>query len=237
MYMVVHTIQLRGGATTSDPRLDRVPQFDPKSRLYRAVEGIETRPLRSYSWNKNIWLDQNPYGGLCVGFSLAQEAAARPVVVRGVTDDFAVHIYREAQKIDEWAGEDYEGTSVLAGAKVLHREGYLSEYRWAFGEDDLALVVGYKGPAVLGIPWYESMFFPDYDGFVKVEGEMAGGHAILCAAISLKRDAYRLDNTWGKQWGQNGSCWIRRADLDRLLHEWGEACVPVIRGRGMVVAA
>jgi hypothetical protein len=63
-------------------------------------------------------LDQGKEGA-CVGFAWSHELAAYPVRVE-VDDEFArSKIYAEAQKIDEWPGEAYHGTSVLAGAKVV----------------------------------------------------------------------------------------------------------------------
>lgn len=220
-------MRLKGGFVTQDPRLDRLPQFDERSRAFRAVEGLEGHARRSYSWNKMVWLDQGREGA-CVGFSLAHELAARPVVV-SVDEAFARNVYHQAQRIDEWPGEDYSGTSVIAGTKVLYDRGYFSEYRWAFGEEDLALAVGYRGPAVLGINWYSGMWNTDADGYIQPSGHVVGGHAILCASYSIKRAAYRLDNSWGPSWGVNGSAWIKAPDLARLLHEDGEAMVPVVR--------
>lgn len=234
-------IQLRGEYVTEDPRLDRLKQFDERSRLFRAAEGIEQYPLRSYSWNKTIWLDQGAEGA-CVGFGCTHELAARPVVVPGLTNHFArEEVYWEAQKIDPWEGGSYpgaqptyEGSSVLAGVKVLQARGFLSEYRWAFGEEDLARTIGYRGPVVLGLNWYEGMFDADGDGFIHVDGGLAGGHCILAAGFSLKLDAYRLDNSWGIEWGVNGSCYLSRSDMSRLLAEDGEACIFVKRGKGAI---
>lgn len=232
-------IELKDGSTTTDPRLDRLVQFDERSRSFPIRPEVEDKPLRSYSWNKNVWLDQGSEGA-CVGFSVCHELAARPGVVTELTNWYArEEIYWEAQKRDPWAGGAYpgaepfyEGSSVLAGIQVAHELGYFEEYRWAFSEHDLALAVGYRGPAVLGVNWYTGMFDTDADGYISPTGQIAGGHAILCAAISVKNDAYRLDNSWGLGWGVNGSCYIKRADLARLLAEDGEACIPVDREGG-----
>jgi hypothetical protein len=137
-------------------------------------------------------------------------------------------IYKEAQKIDPWPGETYEGTSVLAGAKIATSLGHYKEYRWAFGLQDLILALGYKGPAVLGINWYSSMYSP-VNGIVKISGSVVGGHAILANGVSIPKQQVRLHNSWGPGWGNNGEAFISFADLGRLLNEGGEACIPVIR--------
>ncbi len=38
-----------------------------------------------------------------------------------------------------------------------------------------------------------------------------------------------MRNSWGRGWGVDGDCLISIEDLDRLLGEAGEACVPVRR--------
>jgi hypothetical protein len=234
-------IRLKGGHTTSDPRLDRVPEFDERSRDYpiRALV-TEEAPLRSRGWYCPAWLDQGQEGA-CVGFSWTHELAAFPVVVKGVDDEFARGIYKEAQKIDEWPGEDYSGTSVLAGAKTVQANGYLDEYRWGFGVDDALRAIGYQGPVVVGIPWYESMFRPRPSGLLEVTPGGGGGHAILVRGVSLKArlegepgptPVVRLRNSWGRDWGLDGDCYIKVEDFDALLREQGDCCVPVQRREG-----
>jgi hypothetical protein len=157
-------------------------------------------------------------------------------MVNGLTTDFTRDVYWRAQQIDEWEGGEYPGaspryagTSVLAGAKVIKSLGYIQEYRWAFSLEDLRLTIGYRGPAVLGLNWYEGMFDTDADGYIRPTGELAGGHAILAYANSERHKRISLWNSWGRGFGRDGMAYISYDDLDRLLHEQGEACVPVVR--------
>jgi len=215
---------------------DRLASFDEKSRNFPIRAMIRAGlPRRSYTWKCPVNLDQGSEGA-CTGFSTAQEAAAKPVMVKNVTNDLAREIYHRARQLDEWPGEDYEGSSVLAAVKAGAERNWYKEYRWAFGEDDLALAVGYKGPAILGIPWYEGMCKPDAAGIIAVTGKVLGGHAILCNGYNAKKSLYRLHNSWGADWGVAGDCFISAADIDRLLHEKGEACIPVVRGLGTTPA-
>lgn len=207
--------------------LDRLVEFDERSRAY-PIRALVPAGFRSYTWRANAYLNQGREGA-CVGFAWSHELAARPWPVKGITDETARVIYREARKVDQWPGEDYPGTSVIAGAKVAQSQGYITEYRWAFGLDDLRRAIGYKGPAVLGLNWYEGMSAPDADGYIRPTGSVAGGHAILAYSVSETGHFVRLHNSWGASWGQNGACRISFDDLDRLLHEQGEACVPVVR--------
>jgi hypothetical protein len=223
-------MKLRGGRETLDPRLDRVPQFDVRSREFPIRPMVEDKPLRSYTWRCEARLDQGQEGA-CVGFAWSHDLAARPAVVP-VTEEFAREkIYREAQRIDEWAGESYEGTSVLAGAKIVKALGFIKEYRWAFGLQDVLLTLGYAGPVVVGVPWFEKMMETDEQGFIRAEGQLMGHHAILIKQVSFMRNAVKPHNSWGAGWGVGGDCWLSISDLDKLLKQEGEACVPLGRRR------
>lgn len=209
-------------------KLGRLPEFDEKSRNFpiRALLTVE-KPLRSYTWSCKEHLDQGFYP-TCVGFAFTHEAIARPKVLHS-NEAAAVKVYNEAQLIDEWPGENYSGTSVLAGAKATVRLGWYAEYRWAFTLDDVLRTIGYKGPVVLGLRWYETMFAPDSIGQIRVAGGVQGGHAILANGVSIKKKLVRLHNSWGPQCGLGGDCFISFSDLERLLNESGECCVPVKR--------
>ena len=233
-------IKTPDGSVVRDVRLGRIKQFDERSRLFKATAGIETMPFRSYTWRVGyplVTLDQKSEGS-CVGFAWAHELAARPVALNGIDAFVARELYYGAQKLDEWPGgaypgasEFYEGTSVLAGAKACKALGVITEYRWAFGLDDVRRSIGYKGPVVLGLNWYEGMFEPKDDGQISPTGERLGGHAILANAVDEKRKRVLLHNSWGPTWGRPtaASCWLSFDDLGRLLHEQGEACIPAGR--------
>lgn len=223
------TITLRGGFTTEDPRLDRVPEFDERSRDYPVTVLLTgDEPLRGKAWYCSARLDQGREGA-CVGFGWSHEAAAYPAHVPNVTNAVAREVYLRAQFLDQWPGEAYSGTSVLAGAKVAKERGWVLEYRWAFSEEDLARAIGYIGPAVIGIPWLEGMRRPDAKGYIHPTGAQVGGHAIMVRGFSAYLKRYRLTNSWGSSWGINGECFITRADMAYLLSLRGDACIPVTR--------
>jgi hypothetical protein len=218
-----------------DAVLDRIPEFDERSRSFNIRPLLPTifKP-RGYTWRipaGRYVLDQGQEGA-CVGFSFAHDLLARPVVVPDVYELQAKQIYNLAKTLDPWEGENYEGTSVLAGAKALMQLGFLAEYRWAFTLDDLTAAIGYKGPAVLGVWWREGMLNPDADGFIHYTGEIVGGHAIMCNAVNVKKGFFTLTNSWGHWWGHAGACYISAADMALMLADDGEACIPVKRTKG-----
>lgn len=224
---------------------DWAPLHDPRSRNF-PIRGARPEPrVKSKAWKVPDPLDQG-YEGACVGYGWTHEALSTPVPVDlkrvkaidiPVGDTVAKRVYREAQKIDEWAGENYEGTSVNAGAKVMRTLGVLKEWRWAFGISDVIYGVLTTGPVVLGIPWFEDMYEAP-DGIVRVGGPMVGGHCILARAVAERgrvfpdEDAVGWLNSWGPTYGKNGLAWIRASDLSNLLRQDGEAAVPFRRSYG-----
>jgi len=172
-----------------------------------------------------------------VGFGIAHELAARPAEVSGLTNKFAKEaIYWEAQKIDQWKGGSYpggkpkyEGTSVLAGVQVARDKGFFESFHWAFSLNDLALGVGFRGPAVLGLPWMEGMLDTDDKGYIHATGDVGGGHCILCRGVNVREKYFLLRNSWGKGWGVNGDCKVSFDDMKKLLADDGEAVF--FRGR------
>jgi hypothetical protein len=223
-------IRLKDGTRTRDPRLDRLIEFDEASRQFPIRALVARKRPRSMTWKLDIRLDQGKEGA-CVGFGITHELAAAPSPVPGLTAQYAREkIYWEAQKIDGQPGGAYpgavpvyEGTSVLAGLKTAQKLGWMDSYRWAFGIDDLILGVGHNGPAVLGIPWYQGMMTPDSKGVIRPTGKLSGGHCILTRGVDVLHERFRLPNSWGRPWGIDGECFISFSDMDRLLHDDGEA--------------
>jgi hypothetical protein len=85
--------------------------------------------------------------GACVGFAFTR---AKTLLERKVFNPW--WLYREAKLVDEWPGEDYDGTSGRAAADVLQHQGHklwkegapirpgygITVYRWARTVEDVA---------------------------------------------------------------------------------------------------
>lgn len=225
-----------------DRKLDWTPQFDERSRQYGIREVIRrgTTVPRPVLWQEGVALDQGSEGA-CVGFAWMGEALAEPAMPEpqpmvAAANRRAISYYKMAQKLDDFPGEDYSGTSVLAGAKVMKREGWIEGYRWCFSIDEVRDAVIKEGPVVIGIPWFESMYETDSNGLVRIHGQLVGGHAIFLTGYvpnmsiaGQTLDVFRWRNSWGTSYGLGGSAFISYQDLAELLSQQGEACVPTGR--------
>lgn len=214
-------------------KFDRICRHDERSRQFPIMALIKksVSPVTKI-WDCSIVLDQGREGA-CTGFGTSHEGAAEPCVVPNITNETAKKLYYRARQLDDFPGEDYEGSTVIAAVKAACELGWYDEYRWAFSVKDLILALGHQGPAILGMRWYEGMSTPNSRNIIRPTGSLLGGHCICAIGYDLKTDMVQLLNSWGPKWGKNGRCWISRKDLAELARHDGEACIPVKRKGGV----
>jgi hypothetical protein len=138
--------------------------------------------------------------GACVGFAWSR---CMSLLNRARYD--GPWLYHEAQKIDEWPGEAYSGTSVRAGGRILVDRGHktplwtaprpaqgVAAYRWATSLDELR-------------------------------------QALRLNAGGVDRPYVTLLNSWGRG-GYPHLTRVPLATLDRLIfREGGDAAIPTDR--------
>jgi hypothetical protein len=178
--------------------------------------------------------------GACTGFSASIQSS-----IRNHRYYDAFWLYNEAKKIDDWPGEDYEGSSVRAALEVLLNVGHrrvfrgrsldpnptegIHAFRWAKTVDEVRTAISEGEPVVLGIDWPYDYYDPILIGrewwLPPIDGRIAGGHAICCNGASDRRQAVKLVNSWGSSYPL---VWLPYDDLQRLidgLEYPGEAAV------------
>lgn len=223
----------------SMPGLGRIKRFDDRSRSFPVTAALprEAEGLQDKTWRRPRAMDQGTTPQ-CVGYSLWGALNTQPLtstysydVRRAYTP---AEIYAGAQKNDYWAGEDYDGSSVLGGARFLRSAGAIREYRWAFGIEQVLQALSWVGPVVVGTDWLRNMFtapnpetgyFPKARYALDVAGPMAGGHAYELHGLRVKQEVVIATNSWSTEWGDNGRCYLTFSDLDLLLQAEGEAVV------------
>jgi|ERR1044071_2095789 len=210
---------------------DRVPRWDPRNMGFLMSQEQQPESVvlyekrRSRHWTIKDVLDQGSEGA-CVGFGSAHYCQATPLSQPHSDARLAVDTYKRAQQLDEWPGEAYSGTSVLAGMKALKEAKRISGYLWLQTTDEIAKAIGYIAPVVVGLEWRRAMMQTDSRGFVHADGSAVGGHCVCIVGYSDKTKTFTFVNSWGEDWGSAGYANISEHDLGLLLANQGEAVIP-----------
>jgi hypothetical protein len=206
-----------------DPRDAKYPIRQCLAKLQK-----KRMPIRRL-WRDDFWTGDQGDLPACVGYSWTgwlEAAPVRPITTKSPCIN-PVLVYKEAQKVDEWPGENYQGTSVRAGAKVLQSRGYIKSYHWALVIQDIIQAVLMLGPVVVGTDWYAQMSDLRPGNIMRARGELLGGHAYLLSGADRRRKLFRVRNSWGLNWGKKGRAVIPFNDMARLLQAQGEACLAI----------
>lgn len=161
---------------------------------------------------------------------MTHERGASPTRSR-IYNDLLFDVYNRAKEIDEWEGVDYDGTSVRAGMMVGRERKWWSGFNWAFNMNELRNALSIA-PVVIGVEWRDGMYEAP-GGILEATGPVVGGHCVLITGYTrrhrkLRGPAYRIRNSWGADWGLNGSAYMAPAGLESILFgAGGEAAVPV----------
>jgi C1A family cysteine protease len=211
----------------------RIVSFDPRDKQYN-LRGAAPSPFAvtrdKWFWGTGQVLNQGSTFH-CVAYSSEQFLMSEPV--KNAMYKTPKELYKLCQLNDEWPGEEpaYSGTSVRAAMKVLQAAGLIGTYAWAFDAETVRRWVLMKGPVIVGTNWYSDMYKPNpVTNFIRPTGKPDGGHAYMIrgADDTVKspdgtRGAFRIINSWGEAWGQQGKAWISYKDMDGLIKNQGEA--------------
>lgn len=210
---------------------------DPRAEDYPVAAALRNLPVETPTPRKDRYWDRGPIldqgtEGACTGFSARAFLNALPVMTPPDSGPSAHEIYLEAQKMDEWEGENYSGSSVNAACKVLRSYGYINEYYWAESFEEIRDWLLYRGGVIFGLDWYEGCYQPNAHNYIRPTGQLVGGHAILARGIHV--DGWiLLQNSWGPGYGWNGvqqdyarqgETWLWKDDLVNVFMKSSGFC-------------
>ena len=216
----------------TDPRLGRHQVHDDRSWAHAINIGATLPTIPADHTRYAPVLDQGNVGcctaaaalGVLVTGPFWQPGKTKPYTMADVLALYHDETLLDDRQIPGHYPPDDTGSSFLASAKALQKRHLITSYQHTFTLAAMLTTLSTK-PMSVGINWYQSMFKPDSGGVVKIgrRSQVAGGHEICFDGHDPARKLARFTNSWGTSWGDNGRAWVSWTDLDRLLHEGGDA--------------
>lgn len=181
-----------------------LPSWDTRNEDYPVAASLDlgAAPI-DRAWPLTFGRINQGQAPKCVGGALGQDLSADPVPIPITHPGTMDNLYNLAQKLDEWPGEGYDGTSLQAGLKAYKQFGFGGEYRWASNVEEIALSLGQLGPVILAGPWLTAMFTPDNSGQVRVAGTAGTiGHCYMLGESRVAPALFVIEQTWGPNWSR-----------------------------------
>ncbi len=222
----------------------RPDSVDFRDRLYEPtlVEVPPLRPIEDVQALQLPILDQGREGA-CTGFGLAAVANHLLATRRIGTDRLPVSpfmFYALARRYDEWAGEDYEGSSCRGAMKGWHKHGVCAGKLWTAtsrakgGLNDKVIADASQRPlgsyfrvnhqdfvamhaaiTEVGILYASARVHAGWQevgdtGIIQLREQQLGGHAF--AIVAYDERGFWIQNSWGESWGRSGFGHVSYAD-------------------------
>lgn len=209
----------------------RIQIIDERDNEYLAKDFLDTLPdiqLVNKYWYCDGWLGNQNNSPECTAYAWLAYLHDGPVIQENYSQKplyNTTELYNKFRENDGITSSNYRGSTIRGGAKVLKKLGYIKEYRWAKSIEDIVKCLLVFGPVVVGTKWFSEMSKPNPNGFININGIQNGGHAYILNGIDLHKNMIRIKNSWGKQWGVSGHCFIKINDFEKLLKDNGEACI------------
>jgi len=174
--------------------------------------------------------------GSCTANAAISCLVTEPYGHKGVslTEADAVALYELETKLDdsqipgEYPPQDTGSTGPWS-MQALMKQGKIKDYIHATSTH-MALRMLNHGPISIGVPWFQSMFTVDEDGFIDFQPKsgLAGGHQVCIVANDVDDQKILVRNSWGPDWGDEGHAWLAWESLDYLLAHGGDVVQPVM---------
>lgn len=222
----------------------RPDSVDFRDQMYvpALVEVPPEKPIADYRLLGIPVLDQGSEGA-CTGFGLATLAHYLLATRISRPDQNQVSPYMAyslARRYDEWAGEDYEGSSCRGAMKGWHKHGICALQLWPqssttdsglsdqvsadaasrplgayFRVNHTDFVAMHAAITEVGVLYASARVHEGWqevgpDGRIHPSETLIGGHAF--AIVAYDADGFWIQNSWGPSWGDGGFCHLRYDD-------------------------
>ena len=182
--------------------------------------------------------------GACTGFGLATVVhylLRRRQVIPDLTEISPRMLYEMAKRYDEWAGEDYDGSSARGAMKGWHKHGVCTGELWTYSPTNVDrqltgtrsrdavkrplgsyfrvnhqdLVAMHAAIAEVGILYATATVHAGWNR-ITTEGSIPFTDEILgghaFAIVAYDDRGFWIQNSWGNEWGLNGFACISYDD-------------------------
>jgi hypothetical protein len=239
----------KGLGRRQPPDFEHVEKYRATAVLPETITTVnKTFRLPQWHWD---W-DQGAEGacvgfGTSMMLSIINEDQARRNKKSPITHRYDPRwLWDRAKELDPWSdtnpGDD-NGTSVNAGCQALRKLGHvrvlksknqapdlsegISAYRWATKVDEMRTCIAQGLPISIGVDWYSNFDQPqrvgtDYYIGKGPLGRIRGGHCICIYGASDTHQAFRVKNSWGREYPL---VWLPYETMQKLLDDSGEACI------------
>jgi hypothetical protein len=113
----------------------------------------------------------------------------------------------------------YEGKSVMPEAAKWRIVAY---HRITGGALNVCDAIAKGNPVALGIPWYASWMDIGRDGMLPEDyRQVVGGHEVFAYGYDLIDKRIFCQNSWGKDYGDNGRFYLPFSAFDHFLNDGG----------------
>lgn len=211
--------------------LGRHVEHDDRSKNFPVETGSQ-QALRSVTWpRRSVIFDQGEIGS-CTGNAITGAEATDSINRRGTSGLIewnALDMYERITRSDRIPGSyppDDTGSTGLAACKTAKARGWISSYRHAFSLHAMLHALQ-TGPAIVGMAWLTGCDTPNSNGLISYTGDVRGGHEILCRGVDIENHWLYFDNSWGSDWGMQGSFAMTFPDFEMAMADSGDMTVPL----------
>jgi len=158
---------------------------------------LSRRALYSMTWH-HYESNQHPDGGLC--------------------EDDALRTYRDLGHVLEsdwpWGGPNPKIDELLVPVpdQLVRNEYDLKGFQTVETNPDAMMAALHEhGPLLVGMPWHKEWEDVGSDGILpEPSGDQPaeGGHCVVIVGYSKPKNAFRMRNSWGTDWGDRGYAWM-----------------------------